>query len=133
MTPVLSPVMCTSIVRFAPDVYRPLVKISGNGGPMSQNYKLTRFCRSMIAMLATVCIVLSGCQAPPWGPPGTIGAQRARAMVHDPYPSTDLAPPIAGGRPLGYDQPPSEATSLQSSPYARRSLRGGQFVPTFGF
>ena len=50
---------------------------------------------------------------PNLGPPGTIGMQRSRAVLHDPYPSDDLGPPVVGGRPKGFDRPQSEATNLQ--------------------
>ncbi len=79
------------------------------------------------ALLATGCNLGSN-----FGPPGTIGAQRSRAIVHDPYPSTDLGPPIVGGRPREFDQPRSEAAHLQSSPYAQQS-RGGVAPPQTGF
>jgi len=81
-----------------------------------------------------VCLLFSGCHLrPDWGPPGTIGAQRARANTHDPFPDNDLGPPIMGGRPLGFDRPRSEATHLQDSPYARRSMNGGYATPYQGF
>lgn len=87
------------------------------------------------------CFILGACLAssfgcnlrPNWGPQGTIGAQRERAVMHDPFPSNELAPPIVGGRPLGYEQPRSETSRLQDSPYARRPARGDQYSPTYGF
>ncbi len=39
--------------------------------------------------------------------------QRSRAVLHDPYPSTELGPTIVGGRPLGFDRPQAEAENLQ--------------------
>lgn len=53
------------------------------------------------------------------GPPGSIGMQRERAVIHDPYPNPVLGPPIVGGRPVGYDLPLSEAKSLQVNPFSR--------------
>jgi len=81
-----------------------------------------------------ICIVSTGCNyRPNFGPQGTIGMQRNRAMVHDPYPSNDLGPAIMGGRPIGYQRPSAETTLLQGSPYAPRSRRGAQYVPQNGF
>jgi hypothetical protein len=82
---------------------------------------------------ATLTLVV-GCHIRPrQGPPGTIGVQRERAVLHDPFPSNDLGPPIVGGRPLGFETPQSEPTSIQASPWANRSQRGGLFQPTYGF
>ncbi len=84
--------------------------------------------------LFTVCLIATGCNLrPDWGPPGTIGMQRNRAAMHDPFPSNELGPPIMGGRPPGFEQPKSQADTLQSSPYARRGMRGGQYTPNYGF
>lgn len=64
-----------------------------------------------------ICILvlpLSGCYLRPnFGPPGTIGMQRSRAVLHDPFPSTELGPPIVGGRPRGFDNPQASAENLQ--------------------
>ena len=74
-----------------------------------------------------------GCSSRPYvGPQGTISDQRSRAILHDPYPSTDLGPPIVGGRPREYDLPRSEPAHLQSSPYAQRA-RGEIAPPGTGF
>jgi hypothetical protein len=67
------------------------------------------------------------------GPPGTIGNQRERAVIHDPFPSNDLGPPIVGGRPLGFETPQAEPVSIQGSPWANRSRRGGRFQRPYGF
>lgn len=86
------------------------------------------------ALLSFVVVSSIGCYLRPnWGPPGTIGAQRARANLHDPFPSNELGPPIQGGRPLGFEQPRSEATQIQGSPYANQSIRGGYSAPYQGF
>lgn len=85
-------------------------------------------------MCCAVLITCVGCHIGlRQGPPGTIGNQRERAVIHDPFPSNDLGPPIVGGRPLGFDLPQSEPTSIQGSPWANRSRRGGLFQPTYGF
>jgi hypothetical protein len=73
---------------------------------------------------------------PNFGSPGTIGMQRSRAVLFDPFPKNDLGPPVVGGRPREFDTPLSEATDLQGSPFARQSLaktlfpwRGRNTVP----
>lgn len=67
------------------------------------------------------------------GPPGTIGMQRERAVIHDPYPSTDLGPPIVGGRPAGFDLPLPPTKSLQVNPHAQQNTRGSYAQPYAGF
>ena len=63
----------------------------------------------------------SGCYLPILnGPPGTIGAQRTRAVLNDPFPSDTLGPPIGGARPRGFDLPLADTTIFQSHPAARR-------------
>jgi hypothetical protein len=81
---------------------------------------LTRWVFSLSLILAVG--LAGGCRnSINWGPPGTIGQQRARAHVYDPYPNNDLAPPIVSGRPPGYDRPTSEVRRLQQdNPYARK-------------
>lgn len=91
-------------------------------------------CLGAMACIAVACVVASGCNhRPNFGPQGTIGMQRNRAVVHDPYPNNDLAPPIIGGRPLGYERASAESTALQSSPFAPKTLRGGLAIPNNGF
>ena len=81
--------------------------------------------QSYISALAitALALILTGCSSArlDLGPPGTIGMQREKAVIHDPYPSTDLGPPIVGGRPSGYDLPLDPTKSLQVNPFARRS------------
>jgi len=67
------------------------------------------------------------------GPPGTIGMQRERAVIHDPFPSTDLGPAIVGGRPREFDLPLSTTKGLQVNPHANRSFNGGFAQPYYGF
>ena len=60
-----------------------------------------------------VCLLLmlgiTGCQALPstlfQQTPGSMYQQQSRAVLHDPYPNTDAAPVVVGGRPRGYQQP----------------------------
>lgn len=82
--------------------------------------------RSLIALLAM--LPLMGCHLQPdLGPPGTIGHQRSRHTVHDPFPDNDLGPPIHGGRPRGFDRPLAETQNLQRTPNVRR----GSPVPNY--
>ena len=100
---------------------------------MATNYKLLYSSIASVCVVA-VCFVAVGCNhRPNFGPQGTIGMQRNRAVVHDPYPNNDLGPPIIGGRPLGYERASAESTALQGSPFAPKSRRGGPFFPANGF
>lgn len=57
------------------------------------------------------CADLAG---PNWFHPGPAPYQQAQAERTDPYPEPDVAPEIVGGRPLGYQKPPSEAARVQT-------------------
>ncbi|MEZ6093664.1 MAG: hypothetical protein R3C03_05440 [Pirellulaceae bacterium] len=65
------------------------------------------------------CVLLSmlfasGCYwAPRFDPPGTAAFQQSRAVLHDPFPNNDVAPPIVGGRPRDFDRPYPEAEQNQ--------------------
>lgn len=74
-------------------------------------------------LLVVMCCLAMGCRyGVNWGAPGTVGQQRARAQVHDPFPSSDLGPPIVSGRPQGFERPTSEVNRLQrDNPFARRN------------
>lgn len=77
--------------------------------------------------LSLLLVTSGGCYlTPDFGPPGTIARQRARAVVHDPFPNNDIAPPIVGGRPLGFDRPLAEAESSQAG-----FRSGGAAVPQY--
>ena len=78
-----------------------------------------------LSIVAIVVVAASGCYLPVFnGPPGTIGMQRSRAVLFDPYPSDTLGPPIMGGRPRGFDLPLSDVTNAQSNPNSRPPTRG---------
>jgi hypothetical protein len=79
--------------------------------------------------IALFLVILTGCHLRPnLGPPGTIGEQRARAIVHDPFPDNDLGPEIVSGRPREWNRPSAEPRRLQTdNPYARR--RSGPINP----
>lgn len=73
----------------------------------------------------------TGCYLKPnWGAPGTIGEQRSRAVLFDPYPNNDLGPPVVSGRPLGFERPMPEAEQNQ---YYPQSSRGAPVQPYTGF
>jgi hypothetical protein len=58
-----------------------------------------------------ILAVLAGCATtgtPDWVHPGTAQAQQARAQRYDPYPQTEIGPPMSGDRPRDYDQSPPE-------------------------
>lgn len=88
----------------------------------------------LVSILAATFVTATGCNyGLNLGPPGTIGMQRERAVIHDPFPSPDLGPEIVGGRPREFDLPLSQAKGLQVNPFARRSNRGGFAPPQTGF
>lgn len=67
---------------------------------------------------AFVLLTLGGCawfqhpdfHMPNWRRPGPAYYQQYQAVRHDPYPEDDLGPEIVGGRPRGYQKPPTEVT-----------------------
>lgn len=75
--------------------------------------------------------VTAGCHLRPnWGPPGTIGMQRSRAVLNDPFPSDELGPQIMGARPLGFDRPEARAEGLQKyAPQNQPPLNQFNVVP----
>ena len=85
------------------------------------------FLRAVCLSVAAVVIMISGCQnnRPIFGPPGTMEAQRTRAMLHDPFPSDEVAPKIFGARPLGFERPRAEASQLKLTP----NVRNGDVLP----
>lgn len=95
--------------------------------------KLTGRVVRRFALAGVLTIGTWGCNAPPMlGPPGTIGMQRSRAVLNDPYPNNELGPPIMGGRPPGFEQPTNNASSLQQNAYGRNGV-GSRSVSNSGF
>ncbi|MEM7784016.1 MAG: hypothetical protein AAF939_15790 [Planctomycetota bacterium] len=89
---------------------------------------------TILIMVACAFVSTVGCQwRPKFGPQGTMGAQQIESNIHDPFPSNDLGPKLEGVRPLGFDLPRSEATSLQRNPYARKSFGSGRTNPITGY
>jgi len=81
-----------------------------------------------LSVVVTVIAATTGCYLPIFnGPPGTIGVQRSRAVLFDPFPSDTLGPPIMGGRPRGFDLPLSDVTNAQSNPNSRPPFQGFRF------
>jgi hypothetical protein len=72
--------------------------------------------------LALGILCASGCHLRPQfrEAPGTINYQRSRAVVHDPFPDNSIGPPVAGGRPFGFEHPLPEPVRIQSTTPARR-------------
>ena len=74
----------------------------------------------MARMFAPACLIMisiAGCANRsgwgfPWGQ-GTMERQRARAVIHDPYPLNDIGPEVVGGRPRDFYNPQSEAKRAQ--------------------
>ena len=93
------------------------------GGKTMTKISIQTICQ----LAACACVVLhSGCHLPVFnGPPGTIGAQRTRAVLNDPFPSDTLGPAFAGARPRGFDLPLPDTTGFQSHPSARRKRTYG--------
>ncbi len=83
----------------------------------------------MSRMLACALLVSCvGCASRPgWGFPagqGTVARQKARAVVHDPYPLNDIAPEVIGGRPRDFMQPQAEPVRDHNVEQSYRSNMG---------
>ena len=90
--------------------------------------------QTLLGVFCVLILVSTGCRVQPnWGPQGTIGQQRSNAIKHDPFPSDDLAPPILGGRPPGFEQPKSEAVTAQGSPFSSKRSGRGPVQPAYGY
>lgn len=82
---------------------------------------------SLFVLLLAICTGCGRYSHVNWRNPGTADMQRDRALAqHDPYPDPELAPVVDGGRPLGYQTPPSEAAWLQRRDPLHRSPLGYQ-------
>jgi hypothetical protein len=74
---------------------------------------MSRLTTGKLLLSCAVLISLAGCANRPrgWGFPwgqGTVERQKARAVVHDPYPLNDIGPEVIGGRPRDYFNPQAE-------------------------
>ena len=76
------------------------------------------------AIALLVVVMLSGCCSRYTAPPsicnpGSEQYQQRRAEKFDPYPDPNIGPPVAGGRPGEYQDPPPEVLRMQPRvPYA---------------
>jgi hypothetical protein len=69
-----------------------------------------RFIAIMWFWSFVVLILIVGCRGNGWmKPPGPLKQQQANAVVHDPYPQSDLGPNDAASRPPSYANPLPEA------------------------
>ena len=72
--------------------------------------------RRTTALLGLVALLLgSGCNVamPQLFRPGNVREQQLRATFHDPYGSPSIGPEIAGGRPIDFLQPRTQAVQAQ--------------------
>nr|WP_255712974.1 membrane or secreted protein [Rhodopirellula sp. JC740] len=61
---------------------------------------------SVVSALVLLAGLSTGCRNKGFLPaPGTMNQQQARAVVHDPYPLTDIGPNDQASRPPSYQQP----------------------------
>jgi len=61
-----------------------------------------------VLIAAAVLVSAAGCRsAHDWffGPQGTMHQQQSEALVHDPYPATEIAPEDPSVRPRDYQRP----------------------------
>ncbi len=77
-----------------------------------------------------VAIGIQGCHlaGPNFGPQGTFDYQRGQAVLHDPFPNNEVAPPIVGARAPGYTHPLPEPKNIQEF-----RNRGARVQPYYGF
>ena len=72
----------------------------------------------LAAIVLATAIVLPGCSShlgwPSFFDPGPEQYQQKRAVKFDPYPQTDMGPPIAGGRPSEFQNPAAEVSRVQT-------------------
>ena len=93
--------------------------------------------RRIVALIAlTVALpTCSGCTGPNalglpnLAHPGTEAKQQARAQGWEPYPENDVGPPVVGGRPREYQDPPSSFTVLRDMDEDRMRLGGPSLAP----
>ncbi len=65
----------------------------------------------LLLSCAALASIVGCASRPGWGfssGQGTVDRQKARAVVHDPYPLNDIGPEVVGGRPREYFNPQSE-------------------------
>ncbi|MGA2033098.1 MAG: hypothetical protein ABSG68_12640 [Thermoguttaceae bacterium] len=66
------------------------------------------------ALGGVILLAVGGCVAgPSLEHPGPERVQQARAQKFDPYPDTEMAPPLTGARPGEYANPPPDIYHVQ--------------------
>lgn len=72
-----------------------------------------------VAALMAAIVVSAGCRGQRLFPaPGPLGAQQARAVVHDPFPLDDIGPSDQGARPPSYQNSLPEPVRNRLAPDA---------------
>lgn len=69
---------------------------------------MRRELKSLLPLVVCALAVasFSGCRNRGWlSAPGPMNQQQANAIVHDPFPESDIGPSDHSARPLGYQQP----------------------------
>ncbi len=69
-----------------------------------------------IALAAGMLAATIGCHKttmPNFAHPGGIANQQRLAEAYDPFPETDMAPAVDGGRPMGFDNPRDSVRQVQ--------------------
>ncbi|MGB0595539.1 MAG: membrane or secreted protein [Rubripirellula sp.] len=67
-------------------------------------------CGLLCTLIMPCLLILAGCSSRPLcAPKGTMNQQQASAIVHDPFPQSDIGPSDASARPPSYQQPLPEA------------------------
>lgn len=96
---------------------RPAPQTLPAGEGCLERNDMSRKYASRLFACSALLIGFAGCaNRPGWGfswGQGTTDRQKARAVVHDPYPINDIGPAVDGGRPRGFMNPQPEATRAQ--------------------
>jgi hypothetical protein len=76
------------------------------------------FMRFYLWLLLLPFAILPGCESPfmgrpNWCDPGSASQQLTQAKKFDPYPDPTIAPPVLGGRPLGFMEPRPEPNPVK--------------------
>ena len=77
--------------------------------------RIGRIAPAMVLLATTL-----GCRTtalPDFAHPGRIENQQRLAQAYDPFPATDIAPSIDGGRPMAFDSPRDSVRQVQP-PYS---------------
>ena len=75
---------------------------------------------SLLLLVAVVAAAVVGCRSvspPNWFHPGPAANQQSRAERYDPYPESEPAPEIIGGRPREYQKALPEPSRARWMPW----------------